>query len=76
MDGVSLAIITFLLTNRGLPLGASGRLYSSLVLVVMLYGSETWPFEGKDVIRLKGNDATIVRWKCNVKPVDRFFFVT
>lgn len=48
------------LTSRGLPIGAKGRLYSSSVHSVMLYGSEIGPVK-KDAIKLKRNDPRMVK---------------
>ena len=36
-----------LLTSRGLPFGATGRLYSTCVSSVILFGSDTWPDKSK-----------------------------
>ena len=60
------------LTSRGLPIGAKGRLYSSSVHSVMLYGSEIGPVK-KDAIRLKRNDPRMVKWMCKVRLEDRIF---
>ena len=38
-----------LLTSRGLPLGAKGRLYSTYVCSVMLSESETLPIKVEDL---------------------------
>ena len=53
--------LVLLLTSRGLPLRAKGRLYHSCVCSIMLYGSETWPVKEKHVIRTGRNGASIVR---------------
>ena len=57
--------------SNGLPLGARGRLYSTCVYTVMLYGSETWPVEEEDLIWLEMNDTRMVRWMCNIRHEDR-----
>lgn len=33
----------FFLTSKGLPLGAKGRLHSTCVQSVVLYGTDNWP---------------------------------
>ena len=38
---------------------------------VQLNRGETWPVEEETVIRLERNDASIVKWMCNVMPEDR-----
>ena len=50
-----------LVASRNLPLGAKGRLHSTNVRSVMLYGCETWPNKEKDVIRQETNNARMVR---------------
>ena len=62
-----------LFASSGFPLGAKGRLYSARARSAMLYGSETWPVNEEDVIRLERNDATMIRWLCNVRPEDRIY---
>ena len=57
-----------LLASRYLPLGAKGRLYSVGVRSAALHGSETWPIQEEDVIRLERNVARMVRLICNVRP--------
>lgn len=61
-----------LLTIRRLPLVGKSKLYSGCVCSVMLYENETWPVKKEFVIRLENNEAKMVRWICNVRPVDRF----
>ena len=60
-----------LLANRALPLGAKGRLYSACVRSIMLFGSEAWLVKVEDVIRVKTNDARMVRRTCNPRPKGR-----
>ena len=57
-----------LLASRYLPSGAKGRLYSVGVRSAALHGSETWPIQEEDVIRLERNVARMVRLICNVRP--------
>lgn len=52
--------------RRSLPLGAKGRLYSTLVSNAILHASEFWSVNEEDVTRLEKNDERIVRWLCNV----------
>lgn len=60
-----------LFASNGLPLGTTGRLYSTCVYTVMLHGSETWPVEEEDLIWLEMNDTRMVRWMCNIRHEDR-----
>ena len=57
--------LTLLLGNEGFPLGEKGRFYSACVCCVMLYGGETWPVRGEDLIRLERDDARMGRWMFN-----------
>ena len=56
-----------LITNRVMPFGSKGRLYSGLVL----YG--TWPVREEDLIGLGRNNTRTVRWTCNVNLKDGNF---
>ena len=60
-----------LLASRDLPLVANGRLYSTRVRSIMIYGSETSPVKEENLIRLDRNDARMGRWMFNVGPKDR-----
>ena len=60
-----------LLTNRHLPLNTRGRVYSTCVRSVMLYGTETWAASANTVNRLQRNDRAMMRWICRVKPEDQ-----
>ena len=53
------------------PLGANARLIPACVLSFMMYGSVTWLVKDEHVIKLERNDARMVRWMCNARPVDR-----
>ena len=46
-------------------------LYSACKRNVTLYEKESWPVKEGDVIRLKRNDAKMVRLKCNIRAEDR-----
>ena len=60
-----------LLASRLLPLGAKGRLFSTCVQSIMLYGNETWAVNEEELIRLERNNSRTVRWKCNIRSKDR-----
>lgn len=49
------------LTSTDLPFGAESRLHFTCVRSVRLYGSETWPVQGDNMIRLERHDTRIVR---------------
>ena len=55
------------LTSRSIPLITRGRVYSSCVRSVMLYGSECWALTQSSLARLQRNDRAMIRWICNVK---------
>jgi hypothetical protein len=57
-----------LLTSRVVPLTTRGKVYSSCVRSVMLYGSECWALTQSSLARLQRNDRAMIRWICNVKP--------
>ena len=59
-----------ILTNKNLPATTRGRVYSSCVRSVMLYGSETWAVSASTLRRLLRNDRAMVRWTCMFKPED------
>ena len=65
-----------ILTNRKLPLETRGRVYSSCVRSVMLYGSETWAASACTIRRLQRNDRAMIRWVSLVKPDDDVPFET
>ena len=60
-----------LLDSRILRLGVKDILYSVCVHGVMLYGSKNRQIRKKNVIRLKRNDARMVRWMRSGRPEDR-----
>ena len=41
----------------------------------MLYGNETWPVKGHDVMALERNERRIVRWLYYIRPEARIFAV-
>ena len=55
------------LTSRSIPLITRGRVYSSCVRSVLLYGSECWALTQSSLARLQRNDRAMIRWICNVK---------
>ena len=62
-------------TNKHLPKATRGRVYSSCVRSVLLYGSETWAVSANTLKKLERNDKA-VRWTCLVKPDDDIPFIS
>lgn len=60
-----------ILTTRGLSLKVRGHMYNACIRSVLLYGSETWPVNVKDVSRITRNDNAMLRWIASVKLSDR-----
>ena len=60
-----------LLASKGLPLGVKSRLYFKCSHSIILYGIETWLVKEEDVISLLRKDASLVRWRCHVRPEDK-----
>ena len=56
-----------LLTNQEIPLKSRGKVYSSCIPSVMLYGSECWALTTVDAKRLQRNERAMIHWICNVK---------
>ena len=52
---------------QSIPLITRGRVYSSCIRSVMLYGSECWAVTQSSLARLQRNDRAMIRWICNVK---------
>lgn len=59
-----------ILTARGASLKVKGKLYSSYVQCVMMYGSETWAMKVEDMQRLERAEM-MIRWMCGVTLKDR-----
>jgi len=55
-----------LLTSRGVSLKVKGRLYSTCVQCVMIYGSETWAMKLEDMQRLERAEKMMIIWMCGV----------
>jgi hypothetical protein len=60
-----------LLTARGASLKIKGKLYTSCVQSVMMYGSETWAMKVEDVQRLERTEKMMIRWMCGVTLKDK-----
>ena len=58
------------LTSRHLSYKTRGNVYSCCVRSAMLHASETWPLTKTNLQRLQGNDRTMIRQICNIKPED------
>jgi len=54
------------LTSRGVSLKVKGKLYSTCVQCVMIYGSETWAMKVEDMQRLERAEKMMIRWMCGV----------
>ena len=54
-----------------LPLNTRGRVYSTCVRSVMLYGTETCATSANTMNRLRRNDRAMMRWICRVKPEEQ-----
>ena len=48
-----------------------GKLYSTCVQCVMMYGSETWAMKVEDMQRLERAEKMMIRWMCGVTLKDR-----
>ena len=59
------------LTARGASLKVKGKLYSTCVQCVMMYGSETWAMKVEDMQRLERAEKMMIRWMCGVTLKDR-----
>ena len=57
------------LTSRGASLKVKGKVYSTCVQRVLVYGSETWPMKAEDMKRLERTERMMVRWMCGVRLV-------
>ena len=55
-----------ILCNRGITPKIRGNVFSSCVLSVLLYASETWPVTQVDVARIERNVNSMIRWMCGV----------
>ena len=60
-----------ILTTRGASLRLKGKIYSTCVRSVMIYGSETWPMKVEDRQRLERAERMMVRQMCGVTLRDR-----
>lgn len=60
-----------ILTTRGASLKVKGKLYSTYVQCVMMYGSETWAMKVEDMQRMERAEKMMVRWMCGVTLRDR-----
>ena len=58
------------LADRGLPLGAKGRIYSACGCSIF-YESQVWPVKEEDMVKLERNAAKMVRWIINVGSENR-----
>ena len=56
-----------LLTNQEIPLKSRGKVYSSCIPSVILYGSECWALTTVDAQRLQRNERAMIHWICKVK---------
>ena len=63
-----------ILTNKHLPIATRGRVYSSCVRSVLLYGSETWAVSANTLKKLQRNDKAMIRWTCLMKPEENTSF--
>ena len=59
------------LTARGASLKIKGKLYTSCVQSVMMYGSETWAMKVDDVQRLERTEKMMIRCMCGVTLKDK-----
>ena len=59
-----------ILTSRHLSLKTRGRVFSTCVRPVLLYGSETWAPTSVELQRLRRNDRSMIRWISGVRPSD------
>ena len=59
------------LTSTNLRFGAKSRLYFTCVRSVGLYGSETWPVQGDNMIKIERKNARIVRWVTEMEMEDK-----
>ena len=50
-----------MLTNKKVALRLKGRVYAACVQSVILYGSETWPANTEQVVRLSKAEMRMVR---------------
>lgn len=57
--------IISLLTMRWISLHKQGKLYTSCVISVMLYGNETWAIKDDDVKRVECAEKSMETWMCN-----------
>ena len=60
-----------ILTVRGMSLKMKGKIYSTCVQSVMVYGSETWPLKVANVQQLERTERMMVRWMCGVTLKDK-----
>lgn len=58
------------LVSRNLLLGAKGRLYSTFLSSVVLYGGESMTIKEENIIRLERNYLRLVKWMCGNGPMD------
>ncbi|XP_060067396.1 uncharacterized protein LOC132547631 [Ylistrum balloti] len=59
-----------MLTSKYLPITTRGRLYSTYIRPMLLYGSDTWAVTAATLKRFRCNDRVMLRWICLVKPKD------
>ena len=60
-----------ILTTRGASHRLKGKIYSTCVQRVMVYGSETWAMKVEEMERLERTERMMVRWMCGVTLKDR-----
>ena len=55
------------LTARKASLKLKGKVYSTCIQSVLVYGSETWAMKAEDMQRLERTERMMIRWMCGVK---------
>ena len=63
--------LSVILTTRGASLKVKGKLYSTYVQFVVMYGSETWAMNVEDMQRLERAEKMMMRCMCGVTLKDR-----
>ena len=59
-----------ILTTRHLSPKVRGKVFTTCVRSVMLYGSETWGLKDTGLQQLRRNDRAMIRWICGTKVRD------
>lgn len=60
-----------MLCDKKIPLRLKGKVYHTVVRLVLLYGAECWPVKKPQVERVMIVEMRMMRWMCGHMTLDR-----